>query len=98
MSELCQRAFEKFHEKNPHVYAILERLARQMAKRRTTLSISQLWEVMRWEIAMTTSENMSNPDDPEKTLRLNNNHRAYYARLLMDEIPELSGRFNTRTV
>jgi hypothetical protein len=69
-----------------------------MAKRRVFLSIKQLWEVMRWEIAMTTNEDMENPDDPENKLKLNNNYHAYYARLLMETVPELSGRFRVRRV
>ena len=31
-----------------------------------------------------------------RTYKLNNNHRAFYARWLMRDIPELSGFFSTR--
>lgn len=83
-----ERAFWTFHRANPHVYEILARLAREWVVRKPghRLGIAALYERMRWEVAMTTS-------DPH--FKLNNNHKAYYARLLMKE-PDLDGLFTTR--
>jgi hypothetical protein len=33
-----------------------------------------------------------------KTYKLNNNHRAYYARWLMRDVPSLKGFFSTRDI
>ena len=46
-------------------------------------------ERIRWETAIQTS-------DPH--LKINNNHRAYYARLWMKRNPEHKGFFRTRVV
>ncbi len=98
MSAHCERAWRKFHAENPHVYEHLHRLALKMAGVRWVLSISLIWEVMRWELMFTThGEKMVNPDTGEP-FKLNNNHRAYYARLLMDSDPRLADRFRIRTV
>lgn len=81
--------FEKFHEDNPEVYATLVRLAREWIRKtgRRHLGIGQLTERARWEIAMATS-------DPD--YKINNNYRAYYARLMMAENRDLDGIFNLR--
>jgi hypothetical protein len=48
-----------------------------------------LFEVMRWNWFMTTT-------DPDSDFKLNNNYRSRYARKLMDEYPELDGIFEVR--
>jgi hypothetical protein len=84
------RAFIEFHEKNPHVYAILCRLAREAVKAgRGKIGIGLLWEVMRWELFLQTH-------DPESEFKLNNNYRSRYARLIMEKEPDLAGVFETR--
>ena len=82
------RKFAEFHHDNPHVYDELRDLALR-AKRhgRSNYSINGLYEVLRWHRSFET-------DDPE--FKLSNNHRAYYARLLMVQEPELEGFFRTR--
>lgn len=84
-----QANFERFHANNPHVYDALVRLARQWISRfgQKRLGIARLYEAARWEIAFTT-------DDPE--FKINNDHRAFYARLIMANEPDLQGLFNTR--
>jgi hypothetical protein len=81
--------FEQFHEDNPDVYRVLVRLAREWIARHGTrhLGIGQITEVARWEISMATS-------DPD--FKLNNNYRAFYARLIMVENPDLAGVFDLR--
>ncbi|AAD17628.1 hypothetical protein TM4_63 [Mycobacterium phage TM4] len=82
--------FEKFHADNPEVYEVLVRLAREWVEvtGRRKLGIANLYERARWEIAMRTS-------DPE--YKLNNDHRAFYARLIMAREPDLDGLFALRT-
>ena len=76
-----------FHEANPHVYAAFERLALQAAKRRARFGAKAIWEVLRWELSVNTTE--SEP-------RLNNNYTALYAREVMRRNPAHAGLFETR--
>lgn len=82
--------FEEFHVENPRVYETLVRLARQWVQRtgRHKLGIGALYERARWEIALATS-------DPE--FKINNNFRAFYARLIMRDHPDLDGLFELRS-
>lgn len=82
-------AFAAYHAENPRVYDVLRRFALQ-AKRlgRKRLSINMLFERVRW---YTDVEGMND------TFKVNNNWRAYYARLLMKQEPDLAGFFETRT-
>lgn len=81
--------FESFHRDNPKVYETLVRLAREWINRtgRRKLGIATLFERARWELSLATS-------DPE--FKLNNTYRAYYARLLMAQEPDLAGLFDCR--
>lgn len=83
-----QQAFEKFHGDNPIVYEWYKRFAYQaLDAGMEKLSISLLTERVRWEAQVVTKS-----DDPFK---INNNHRAFYARKLNDE-PMLRDMFRTR--
>ncbi|OBK92620.1 hypothetical protein A5646_03325 [Mycobacterium sp. 1245499.0] len=81
--------FEAFHRDNPQVYTTLLRLAREWVAQTNgrKLGISALFERARWDLALATS-------DPE--FKLNNSYRAFYARLLMHENPDLRGLFDLR--
>lgn len=80
--------FRKFHRENPDVYRRLLELALQLrAKGHTKGSIAMLFEVLRWEYALATTD---------ADFKLNNNYRAFYARLLMTHEPRLRGFFETR--
>lgn len=86
-SEL-DRQFWTFHNTHPEVYDALVRLARQgIAAGRKRLGIGQLYEVLRWNMALATGDD---------GFRLNNNHRSRYALLIMDREPDLAGVFETR--
>lgn len=83
--------FTEFHHRNPQVYAAIVRLARQrQAAGWATGSIAQIFEVLRWE-----SDLLTVSDDG---LKLNNDYRAPYARLVMANEPDLAGFFHTRTL
>ena len=81
--------FWKFHGRNPHVYALLVRLTREWKDQTggRKLGIKALFERARWEYSVKTSETAP---------ALNNNHTAYYARLIMERESDLSGIFNLR--
>jgi len=84
------RAFVKFHRNNPEVYAELLELARSILKRgRTCWSINGLFEVLRWQrlVNFRTRESF-------EPFKLCNSYRAFYARLLMLQEPELKDFFN----
>lgn len=83
-------AFIDFHRANPHVYDALVRLAKQAAAAgRTKVGMKMLFEVLRWEQFLVTS-------DPD--FKLNNNYTARYARLIMEQEPELAGIFEVRSL
>lgn len=83
------RAFARFHADNPHVYEGLRKLALQVRRvGRDHYDIGALFEVLRFEHAIETTSGDG--------LKLNNNYRALYARLLMDQEPELDGFFQLR--
>lgn len=85
-----ERAFWEFHTANAHIYEHLEHLALQL--RRSGVQrwgMKALWEVCRYELVLRTSASA-------RSFKLNNNHTAYYARLLMERNPELTGFFETR--
>lgn len=82
------KAFWEFYHANPDVYAELLKLChRLLEKGHKTYGIGSLFEALRWHMAMETT-------DP--FYKLNNNHRAFYARLLMAREPELVDFFRTR--
>lgn len=83
-------AFVDFHRANPHVYDALVRLTRQaVSAGRTKVGIGMLFEVLRWEQFLVTS-------DPD--FKLNNNYRSRYARLIMEQEPDLAGIFEVRSL
>lgn len=84
------QAFAEFHRDNPHVYDALVRLSRQaVGVGRTRVGMKMLFEVLRWEHFIQTT-------DPD--FKLNNNYTSRYARLIMDQEPDLAGIFDLRTL
>tara|TARA_R110000824_G_scaffold60696_6_gene162072 strand:+ start:3942 stop:4478 length:537 start_codon:yes stop_codon:yes gene_type:complete len=81
--------FQIFHERNPHVYSRLRRLALQLRRRgRTNYGIKALIEVLRWDYALRT--------DDDTPLKINNAYATPYAYRIMEHEPELQGFFRTR--
>jgi hypothetical protein len=82
-------SFERFHQENPHVYQVMVKLARRWRRRHPgrRCGIGMLFETARWYLDLTT---VGEP------LNLNNNYRAFYARLIMSREPDLDGIFETR--
>jgi hypothetical protein len=80
--------FEAFHNENQHVYMALRRRALAAKEKGVKhYGIAALFEVLRFSALMTTGDEW----------KLNNSYRAFYARKLMAEVPELDGFFEIRT-
>ena len=81
-------AFFKFHLDNPGVYKKLVQLARRARSNgRTRAGIKMLWEVVRWEIFISTSGD---------EYKLNNNYHSRYARMIMILESDLEDFFHVR--
>ena len=80
-------AFAAFHEKNPQVWLLFKRFALESASVTDHYSSNAIFERIRWHIEIETTG---------KEVRLNNNFRAYYARLFHAAYPQHSGFFRNR--
>ena len=85
-----QTSFMEFHAKNPDVYKALVRMAREYSALHPhqKIGIKTLWENLRWHYLI----NVHRTDQ----FKLNNNHAAYYSRLIMSANPDLEGLFEIR--
>lgn len=90
-----REGFEEFHRANPQVYEVLVGLARwQRSNGFEHGSINFLFELCRYHYRLQRRrEGEAKPGE----YYLNNNHRAGYARLIMEREPDLAGFFETRT-
>ena len=81
--------FLQFHLANPHVYRKLRELS-LFAKRHGAkkIGIALLFERLRWWSMFETKGDV---------FKLCNDYRAYYARVLMNNEPELAGFFEIRS-
>lgn len=87
-----QRRFEEFHEKNPVVYERLVQMARDAKEKgHKELAIKMLWEVLRWEALMASTS-----DPSQHIYKLDNRYTSRYARLIMEQEPDLQEFFETR--
>jgi hypothetical protein len=87
--ETLEDNFNRFHADNPQVYETLVKLARRWkrSRPRRRCSTKMLFETARWYL------DLRGDGEP---VALNNNYTAFYARLLMEQEPELAGLFETR--
>ncbi len=93
-AEPTSERFDRFHKAHPEVYVELTRLARQgVAAGRTRLGIGMLYEVVRWNRTISGL-----PDAHEDGLKLNNNYKPHYARLIQSCNDDLCDVFETRTM
>jgi hypothetical protein len=84
----ADRKFEQFHAENPHVLDELVRLAREaITSGRSRLGIKAIWEVCRWNLNLSTTG---------RPFKLDNSMTAAYARMIMEQHPDLRGVFETR--
>jgi hypothetical protein len=81
--------FAAFHAANPHVADALEHLAEEwFAAGNQRIGVKALFERLRWEAGVRTAASDG--------YVLNNNHTAFYGRLLLDRHPEWAGRIAVR--
>jgi hypothetical protein len=84
-------AFRDFHTNNPHVYTRLVYMARKWKRTQgSKLGMQMLFETIRWEDGINTI------DTERPNYKLNNNYAALYARLIMEQEPDLNGLFHIR--
>lgn len=82
--------FLAFHLDNPGVYARLVSLTRKAkARGRQRIGIQMLFEVIRWETMLRTT-------DTSSEFKINNDYASRYARMIMRRNPDLDGMFETR--
>jgi hypothetical protein len=87
-----EREAHAFHLKYPAVYDVLVGLARQAKGRGVhRYGIGALWEVARWQYIVGWRSADRNG------WKLNNNHRSWYARYIMQREQDLAGFFETRS-
>lgn len=84
-----KQKFKAFHGEHPEVYSKLETLAQEWFDAgHTHCGIGMLYEVVRWQTGLGAHD---------ERYRLNNNHRAFYARRLRKRHPNWpKGFFETR--
>ena len=84
-----RREAEAWIAGNPHVYELFMRFSRELlAAGLKRFGISLITERVRWEVAISTRS-----DDG---YRINNNHRPYIARKLIEDYPTLGGVLQLR--
>jgi hypothetical protein len=86
--EAAYRAWRETHEE---VFGLYRRFAKEAMSHGKPFSISLLTERIRWEIRSTWRKDVEG-------FKINNSHRAYIARDLIDELPELAGWIALRGV
>jgi hypothetical protein len=80
------KAFLKFHMANPFIYKLFERFSREALQAGLKhYSARGVFDRIRWETGVVTQT-----DD---MLKISNNHRPLYARMLMHDYPEFEGFF-----
>lgn len=81
--------FLKFHRLNPRIYDLIEKFSYEISRTHEHYGIGAIFERVRWEISISTTS-------AGDGLKLCNNHRAYYARLVSIKNPELSKFFRSK--
>ena len=90
IGDSIEARFRRFHAAHPEVYEGLRRVCREAVYRGwKRWSIDAAYHVMRWERLRTYR-------DPHEDFKLNDHYTALYARLLMENEPELGGLFEIR--
>jgi len=86
-----ERQFLKFHQENPEVYDLIVKFTREWLRQtgKHKLGIARVYERIRWEVDLVTFRGKS-------TFKLPNNHRAFYARLIMHQEPDLANVFTVK--
>lgn len=90
-----QERFEQYHAAHPEVYAEFVRLARlAKAKGHAHIGMKMLGELVRWHFIVDREYDA----EAEQQYALNNVVLSRYARLIMEQEPDLAGIFQTRKI
>ena len=90
MNATLKNIWWEFHTQNPHVYELFKQFTFQVIDAGfENYSVNAIFERIRWHTDIETRGS---------SFKLNNNHRAYYARLFHHDHPEHDGFFRTRYV
>lgn len=77
----------KYHEENPHVYEAFKKIVfKAMLKGYKRWSANGVFEVLRYRSAIRGNDEY----------KINNNYRAFYARLFIKDFPQHKDFFQTR--
>lgn len=86
-----QAQFEAFHRRHPQVFAYLTELCFELRKKGWRhYGIKTLWERTRWHFHLEKDPQFGDP------FWLNNNFHSRYARLIVQQHPELKQFFEFR--
>lgn len=89
MKKLTREQFERFHGRNPHIFELFVRFAReQLDAGRKYYSIRAIEERIRRETRVVTED--------EDGFKLNTNFNAFYSRMIMETYPEFKDFFRTK--
>jgi hypothetical protein len=82
--------FIRFHRDNPEIYDLYVKYAFQLRDAgRENYGSKAIIERIRWHVNVETQS--------KDEFKINNNHTAYYARMVMMDYPELEGYFRIRS-
>jgi hypothetical protein len=82
-SSQLHKEFLAYHATNPRVYELVKRFAAEaITAGYRRFGIAAIWERVRWEVLM----NIDGAD-----FKMPNNHRAYYARMWLEDHPVYNG-------
>lgn len=82
--------WSRFHNAHPEVWALFQRFTFDRINRGFAhYGVGAIMERVRWETAI-------GADLDEEEFKINNNHRAFYARFFMGYYPEHAGFFRVR--
>ena len=91
------RSFTDFHEKNPWVYLRLVKHINDIRKAGfSKYSTRTLIAVLRFEWDLKTTHQEVQVDGERRSVKLNDHHTAYYARMAIEEYPNLWNFFELR--
>lgn len=82
--------FERFHIHNPDFWHLFCKFTDRMRQVKPQYAVASIFERARWELDLITT----NTDDD--SLKLNNDFKAYYARMYLVTHPNAKGFFELR--
>lgn len=88
-AESIQQRFEAYHAAHPEVYAALVRFTHEAKQTSPHAGIRMIWERMRWFMYIERRQ-------ADSEFKLNDHFTSRYARLIMEQEPDLAGVFELR--